>query len=127
MVVPLTAGGRTYGALMLVSCDPDRLYAEDDLEFARHLGRRAAVAVDNARLYRAAEERANASLVVAHVADGVLLVDRLGVIRLWNPAAEQITGLTPKDTLGRRAEDIFAGAESVLDGHEGTAVAVLWS
>jgi hypothetical protein len=27
----------------------------------------------------------------------------------------------------RRAEDIVAGAESVLDGHEGTAVAVLWS
>ena len=27
----------------------------------------------------------------------------------------------------RRAEDILAGARSVLDGHEGTAVAVLWS
>ena len=79
MVVPLTAGGRTYGALMLVSADPKRLYDEDDLDFAQHLGRRAAVAVDNARLYRAAEEQARASLVVAHVADGVLLVDRLGV------------------------------------------------
>jgi hypothetical protein len=27
----------------------------------------------------------------------------------------------------RRAEDILAGARSVLDGHDGTAVAVLWS
>src|SRR5207245_9871274 len=61
MVVPLTAGGRTFGALMLVSSDPSRLYDEDDLEFARHLGRRAAVAVDNSRLYRAAEERARAA------------------------------------------------------------------
>jgi PAS domain S-box-containing protein len=113
MVVPLTAGGRTYGALMLVSADPERLYDEDDLDFAQHLARRAAVAVDNARLYRTAEEQARASLVVAHVADGVLLVDRLGVIRLWNPAAEQITGLTMRDALGRRAEDLFGSKEPI--------------
>jgi PAS domain S-box-containing protein len=113
MVVPLTAGGRTYGAIMLVSADPERLYDEDDLEFAQHFARRAAVAVDNARLYRAVEERARASLVVAHVADGVLLADRLGVIRLWNPAAEQITGLITKDALGRRAEDVFGSKEAI--------------
>lgn len=119
MVVPLTAGGRTYGALLLVSADPERLYDEDDLDFAQHVARRAAVAVDNARLYRAAEERASASLVVAHVADGVLLVDRLGVIRLWNPAAEQIVGLTAKDALGRRAEDIFGSKEAIAPLPEG--------
>src|SRR6266536_639459 len=75
MVVPLTAGGRTFGALMLVSADPERLYDEEDVDFAMHLGRRAAVAVDNARLYREAQERAQAALVVEHVGDGVLLVD----------------------------------------------------
>jgi PAS domain S-box-containing protein len=107
MVVPLTAGGRTFGALMLVSSDPERLYGEDDLDFAKHLGRRAAVAVDNARLYRAAEERARSALVVEHVADGVLLVDRLGVIRLWNPAAEMITGLSSPEVVGRAAADVF--------------------
>src|SRR5262249_34041714 len=58
MCVPLTAAGRTFGALMLVSSDPSRLFNEDDLDFAKHLGRRAAVAVDNARLYRQAERRA---------------------------------------------------------------------
>jgi PAS domain S-box-containing protein len=107
MVVPLIAAGRTFGALMLVSADPARLYDEDDLDFAMHLGRRAAVAVDNARLYRAAEERARAALVVEHVADGVVLVERDGIIRLWNPAMEQITGLGAADTLGRSAEDVF--------------------
>jgi PAS domain S-box-containing protein len=121
MVVPLTAGGRTYGALMLVSGDPERLFDEDDLDFARHLGRRAAIAVDNARLYRAAEERARASLVVAHVADGVLLVDRLGAIRLWNPAAEQMTGLTAKDTLGRQADDVFGSKEATAQLPQGEA------
>ena len=109
MCVPLTAAGRTFGALMLVSADPNRLYDEDDLDFAKHLGRRAAVAVDNARLYRQSERRARATVVVQHVADGVLLVDNRGVIRLWNPAAEQITGLAAGDAVGRPAVDVFPG------------------
>src|SRR2546430_9353852 len=71
------------------------------------LARRAAVAVDNARLYREAEERARAALVVEHVADGVVLVERDGIIRLWNPAIEHMTGLTAAETLGCRADDVF--------------------
>ena len=113
MCVPLTAGGRTFGGLMLVSADPTRLFDEDDLEFAKHLGRRAAVAVDNARLYRESERRARAALVVEHVGDGVLLVSREGVIDLWNPAAEHITGVAAADAVGRRAAEIFPGWESI--------------
>jgi PAS domain S-box-containing protein len=115
MVVPLTAAGRTFGGLMLVSSDPARLYDEDDLEFAKHLGRRAAVAVDNARLYRAAEERARAAIVVEHVADGVLLVDQDNIIRLWNPAAAQIAGLQASETVGRSTFEVFAGWETIAD------------
>ena len=113
MVVPLIAGGRTFGALMLVSSDPEHLYDEGDLDFAKHLGRRAAVAVDNARLYRAVEERARAALVVEHVADGVVLVDRTGVIRLWNPAAEQISGVSADRAVGRRAAEIVSRWASI--------------
>jgi PAS domain S-box-containing protein len=107
MCVPLTAAGRTFGALMLVSSDPKHLFDEEDLDFAKHLGRRAAVAVDNARLFRQAERRARAALVVEHVADGVLLVNNAGIVRLWNPAAEQISGLPADEALGREAADIF--------------------
>ena len=113
MVVPLTAAGRTFGGLMLVSSDPARLYDEDDLEFAKHLGRRAAVAVDNARLYRAAEARARAAIVVEHVADGVVLVDQDEIIRLWNPAAEQITGLAAAATVGRSTLEIFSPWDTI--------------
>ncbi|HZC29364.1 MAG TPA: ATP-binding protein, partial [Gaiellaceae bacterium] len=113
MVVPLTAAGRTFGALMLVSADPSRHYDDDDLEFARHLGRRAAVAVDNARLYRAARERAHAALVVEHVADGVMLVDRDEIVRLWNPAAERITGLQAAQVVGHRAASVFPSWDAI--------------
>ena len=107
---------------MLVSSDPERLYDEDDLEFAKHLGRRAAVAVDNARLYAQAERRARAAVVVAHVADGVLLVDNNGVIRLWNPAAEHITGLDAAAAVGRPAAEVFANWDGIDELAQGGAL-----
>ncbi|MGH7338298.1 MAG: GAF domain-containing protein, partial [Myxococcota bacterium] len=57
IVVPLHARGRTLGALWLVSHAPARRYGREDLALAEDLARRAAAAVDNARLYREAERR----------------------------------------------------------------------
>jgi len=50
LVVPLTARGETFGAVSLVAEGGRRLDARD-LALAEELARRAAVAVDNARLY----------------------------------------------------------------------------
>ncbi|MDP8970761.1 MAG: SpoIIE family protein phosphatase [Actinomycetota bacterium] len=52
MVVPLIARGRTLGAITLFSADSGRRYDAADLALAEDLARRAALAVDNARLYR---------------------------------------------------------------------------
>jgi serine phosphatase RsbU (regulator of sigma subunit)/PAS domain-containing protein len=51
MVVPLTARGRTLGAMTLASDGSGRTFDADDLALAEELGRRCALAVDNARLY----------------------------------------------------------------------------
>jgi len=56
MWVPLTARGRTLGAITFASSDSGRIYGASDLSLAEELGRVAGVAVDNARLY---EERSN--------------------------------------------------------------------
>jgi PAS domain S-box-containing protein len=50
MVVPMVARGRTLGAITLVSAESGRRYDEGDLVFAQEVARRAALAVDNARL-----------------------------------------------------------------------------
>ena len=52
MCVPLSARGRTIGAVTLVSSKPDRRYDEEDLLLAEDLAYRCALAADNARLYR---------------------------------------------------------------------------
>lgn len=56
MIVPMMAHGRTLGAITFVSDAPERRYGPDDLHFAEEIARRAAVAVENARLYRKAHE-----------------------------------------------------------------------
>ncbi len=60
LVVPLVARGRTLGTITLVSAESGRRYGPDDLELAEELARRAALAVDNARLYRERSETARA-------------------------------------------------------------------
>lgn len=56
MVVPMLARGRSLGVISFLSTQPGRRYEMDDLGIAQHLARRAALAVDNARLYREAQE-----------------------------------------------------------------------
>ena len=52
MIVPLAiAGQQPFGALTLVMSESGRLFDEGDLALAEELGRRAATAVENARLY----------------------------------------------------------------------------
>ena len=115
MCVPLRARGRTLGALTLMTRSPGRSYGADDLAAAQDLAGMMALAIDNARLTREVEESADAARVLTYVADGVVLVDQTGMIRLWNPAAEAITGLTPDEVLGRAAGDAIAGWKGVAD------------
>jgi len=56
MTVPLLAHGRTFGVLSLVMAESGRLYDADDLALAEDLARRAALLIDNARLYRQAQQ-----------------------------------------------------------------------
>jgi signal transduction histidine kinase len=56
LIVPLVARDRALGAIKLVSSRPDRRFNDDDLAWASDLASRAALALDNARLYQAAQE-----------------------------------------------------------------------
>jgi signal transduction histidine kinase len=54
--VPLVARGRTIGAIAFLSADPARPFDEEDLALAGDLACAAALALDNSRLYREAQE-----------------------------------------------------------------------
>ena len=55
MTIPLIARRRTLGVITLVSAESERRYGEQDLRLAQDLARRAAMAVDNSRLYGQAQ------------------------------------------------------------------------
>lgn len=56
IVVPLIARGEVVGVLSLLRMDDGADYGPDDLMLAEELGRRAATAIDNARLFEATRE-----------------------------------------------------------------------
>lgn len=61
ITVPLQARGRTFGALQLISAESERIYNAADLCFAEEIASWAALAIDNAHLYRQAEEARQAA------------------------------------------------------------------
>lgn len=68
--VPLVARGRTLGAIGFVSSDSGRCYGDTDFEFAKEIAGRAALFVDNARLFQAEQQavrmRDEVLSIVAH-------------------------------------------------------------
>jgi PAS domain S-box-containing protein len=54
MAVPFVVRDEPLGGILLVSSDPRRLFSQEDLAEAEELGRRFAVAIDNAYLYEEA-------------------------------------------------------------------------
>ena len=54
-------------------------------------------------------QRDQADRVLRHLGEGVLLVDGAGIVRLWNPSAEAITGLDAADLQGRPADEVIPG------------------
>ena len=55
IIVPLTARGKTLGALTLATAESGRVYTDEDFRFAQDVAFRAALAVDNARAYHDAQ------------------------------------------------------------------------
>jgi PAS domain S-box-containing protein len=127
--VPMAAHGRTLGSITLEVGESGRRFDETDLDIALALAQRSAIAVENTRLYQEAEYRARAARALETIADGVVLLDRDGVVLLWNQAAETITGRPRFEVVGRHAVEALPGyAESAdrvpLDGSRPETVPV---
>ena len=109
MVVPLVAQGRTLGAISFISAESGRRYGEADLQLAEELARRAAYAVDNARLYEEAQKeiaerrwaqeelrgsRDQLEAVLRGAAEGITAQDPTGKVIYANEAAARLTGFS---------------------------------
>ena len=121
IVAPLTARGRTLGALSFVAAESGREYADADLALAEDLARRAAVAVDNARLYAVATgqgpadggaaglvQQPRATSLPGHADDALLrwhLAQEAGRLGSWD-----IDAATMQLTWDEQCADLFGTA-----------------
>jgi PAS domain S-box-containing protein len=108
MIVPLVARGRTIGALTLLSLREGRFYNESDLDFAQHLGRRFALAVDNARLYDEAESsRGLLDTLFASAPIGLGYFDSDLVCVRVNEALARMDGLSMDEHVGQPLAELL--------------------
>ncbi len=111
MIAPLTADGRTFGAVTF-GAESGFRYTEKDLELAQEIAHRAAIAITNARAYQA-ETDAKAWAEEAAARNAILLTvtAALGMARTRTEVADSIL------TQGLTAAGASAGVVGLLDGH----------
>lgn len=127
IMVPVKDEGHVVGVVQIMS---ERLeYSPEQLQLVEGLVAQMAAAVRNARLQKerrrlemaeaaaqaVAAERQQAAQVLDAVGDGIFLVDGEGVIRLWNRAAELVTGLSATSASGRPAAEIFQEWQAIAE------------
>jgi PAS domain S-box-containing protein len=122
IIVPLIARGRILGALSLALTAEGRRYTPSDLSLAEELAYRAALAIDNARLYEQAQRaRAEAQEAARRQEESAALLDTLLVsapvglsfldrnlryLRM-NDVMARITGVDPTAALGRTPGEVI--------------------
>jgi len=138
-VDPMLHGNAAYLGVPMIGPDGDiqgvlsvydrrpREWREEEAEALTALAASAAAARTNAELYQGVKhEQQRSEAILANVADGIVAVDRDGKVVLWNPAAEQITGVPASDALGRTTlQALGRGLESDGAGSGGNRLVAI--
>jgi PAS domain S-box-containing protein len=121
MCVPLTARGSTCGALVFVAA-PGRQYAAEELLLAEELARRAALAIDNARLYEQAQAavrtREEVLAIVSHDLRNPLGAIQAGAAQLLAETRgdeQQVRTVRTVERIRRASERMFYMIRDLLD------------
>lgn len=115
MCVPLIIRDQLFGVMTFVSAESNRRYTHDNLGIAQDLAHRAAIAIDNARLYtdlKEADRRKDEFLaMLAHELRNPLAPIRSGldVLRLGHIRPEVL------DLMGRQVDHLVRLVEDLLD------------
>ena len=115
MVVPLLIAGKAIGAITFVSAESGRYYTQADLSMAEELASRAALAIQNAWLYREAQQSRNQlNIILQGVADGILVYTPDNRLLYGNEAAARMTGSTSvQELLATPPSEIFSRYELI--------------
>jgi PAS domain S-box-containing protein len=122
LMVPIPGREGPLGAIVLTTAESGRRLAEDDLNLAEELARRAGSAIENARLHAAVAEAAARSeealgLLIDGVRDyAIVRLDPEGNVESWNKGAERIEGYSAHDIVGNHFSTFYT-PEDIARGH----------
>lgn len=103
LIIPLMARGRSLGIMVFVSQQPNR-YSDQDLPVAQEFGGRAALAIDNSRLFQEAQQAIRARddflLIAAHELRTPLTALVLQMAMLQRSIRDRLNGIkVPTDVI----------------------------
>ena len=109
VVVPVAGGGRRLGTAAFASRDRSRQWmTTGDVTLLTSLASALAVAMRGAEhLQRLVEETSKLQAVVEQSAEGIMLVEGDGAVRMWNRAMTELTGVDAADATGRRLATVL--------------------
>lgn len=96
LAVPLVARGKTLGSISLVRSSPLRVWTPTEIELAKELAHRAALAVENARLHRETQEAVRLRDEFLAVASHELNTPMTSLVLTLQALAQNEIGLTPE-------------------------------
>lgn len=103
LAVPITWQGVTKGVLELAIPPTERSFGDDDLRLVNLFANQAAIALENANLYRMiTEDQRRTEAMLLSINDGVIAVNNEAKIILVNSAAERILNLPPFPYINQR-------------------------
>ena len=128
--VPLKVGKRMLGVFTTVQSGSSKRFTDDDREVLEMFGQQAAIAIENARLYKQArkeiEERTRLqaealeqkeyyrALLINNPA-AIVTADLEGNIMSWNPEAERLFDYLEAEVVGKSLDSFVANRESLKE------------
>ncbi|HEY6109137.1 MAG TPA: GAF domain-containing protein [Gemmatimonadales bacterium] len=109
MAAPLLIGRRLVGAIATVHSDPSRIFGPEDLRLLNMFAPQAAIAIENARLYAAAQrQKQYFEDLVQNSPVAIVTLDRNHNVMACNPAFEKLFGYQQAEAIGRNLDDLVA-------------------
>ena len=109
MAAPLLIGHRLVGAFACTHHDPSRRFGPDDIRLLNLFAPQAAVAIENARLYTAAQrQKQYFEDLVLNSPVAVVTLDTQHNIVSCNPAFESLYGYRQAEVVGRNLDELIS-------------------
>jgi PAS domain S-box-containing protein len=118
LYVPMKVKGKTIGVMVIDETKEKRVFTEDEIGLAVLLAGKAAITLENTRLYdEISQEKYNLESIQNSIPDGIITYDKKGNVLNINRAATELFRLKTNILGKNRAEVFFEKESDYLDGH----------